>query len=111
MDDIETGWARHAARLALAGLMLVLLFPMVARAAVPAPVPIDSANNLESVACPSAKTPAASAQVTVSGPALTASKALAKRVRTGKLKTLPALVTATNTRRVTTRIPLKLRAR
>jgi hypothetical protein len=55
------------------------------------------------------KTPASSAQVTISSPAITVSKTLAKNVKTGKVKTLSVLVTATSTSHATTRLTLRLR--
>ena len=56
------------------------------------------------------KQPASSAQVTISSPAITVSSTLANKVKSGKVKTLPAVVASTNTRHATTRTTVKLRA-
>jgi hypothetical protein len=54
-------------------------------------------------------TPASTAQVTISSPAITVSTALAKKVQSRKVKTLSVLLTVTTTRHTTTPITLKLR--
>ena len=57
------------------------------------------------------KTPASSAQVTISSPAITVSATLAKMVKTGKVKVLSVLVAATDTGHATTSMTLVLAAR
>ncbi len=57
------------------------------------------------------KAPVASVQLTISSPAITVARTLAKRVKSRKVKTLSVLVTATNTSHVVARIALKLKAK
>jgi hypothetical protein len=56
------------------------------------------------------KTPASGFQITLTTPTITVSKALAKSVDAGKVKTVQVLLTVTNTSHSNTPITLKLRA-